>query len=299
VNAKTLAETLETDNLKNWGRIKMFNSRHYIRDVQLPVTRDNMLRRAIEILEGQEYIEGIFLGGSIAKENTDLYSDIDLRIVVSEGQFNEYIRNKQDILRSFGDILFFEDMNPKAPFSIGHYDNFIKIDLFIYTYSRLQPSIWLNGIKVVFDPNNQLMEILAESNKIKYQVTQGAVINWEGKIFSYIHEVYRRVMREEYYYALTIINNLRSFIVMGWNMEVDRHSNDAWDWSKIEGKRTQLEPSQLELLAGWSCGRDQKEIMSTLWTMIPEIRRLHIVLRGKTGLEIDESHFERVINLVL
>jgi hypothetical protein len=102
-------------------------------------------------------------------------------------------------------------------------------------------------------------------------------------------------MREEYYYALTMINNLRSFIVMGWNMEVDRHSNDAWDWSKIEGKRTQLEPSQLELLAGWSCGRDQKEIMNTLRVMIPEIRRLHTILRGKTGLKIDNNHFERVI----
>lgn len=277
----------------------MFNSRHTYRDSQLPVARDTMLDRAIQIIKQRMEIEGIFLGGSLAKGNADLFSDIDLRIVVTDAYFNDYIQHKQDILREFGKVLFFEDLHPTAPYSIAHYDSFIKTDLFIYTFSRLKPSIWLNGIKVVYDPDNKLQQIIDESTKIIYQVTQEEVLNWQGKVFSYIHEVYRRVMREEYYYALTMINNLRSFIVNGWNMEVNRHSNDAWDWSKIEGQRTQLELGQLELLASWTCGRDQVEIMNTLNAMVPEIRRLYIVLRNKTGLELDVNHFESVLNKVL
>jgi hypothetical protein len=59
-------------------------------------------------------------------------------------------------------------------------------------------------------------------------------------------------------------------------MEVNRHSNDAWDWSKIEGQRSEHEPWQLSLLESWSCGRNQTEIMKTLTSMIPEITRLHV-----------------------
>jgi len=70
-----------------------------------------------------------------------------------------------------------------------------------------------------------------------YQPSKEEVERWRGKVFSYIHEVYRRVMRNELYYALTMINHLRLFVVNGWNMEAGRLPNDAWDWSKVEGDR--------------------------------------------------------------
>ena len=196
-------------------------------------------------------------------------------------------------------MLFYEDMNPQAPFTIAHYDNFLKIDLFIYTYSRLKPSIWLQGIKMIWDTTGDLRNILEESEKITYTVSQQEVEQWRGKIFSYVHEVYRRVMREEYYYALGQMHHIRSLIVNGWNMEVDRHSNEVWDWSKIEGERSQLEPWQLSLLSSWNCGRDQQDIMNTLHSMVPEMKRLHSVLCQKTGVDEQPEQFEIILNQVL
>ncbi len=277
----------------------IFQTRHYLRDQKLPQVRKELLTRIIDKLKLHEAIEGIFLGGSIAKNNEDLFSDIDLRIVVTGDQFDEYIRSKQRLMSEFEDVLFFEDMNPGAPFTIAHYANFIKVDLFIYTFSRLHPSLWLQDIKIVYDPSGRLQGILNSSNDMIYQVSKEEVEKWRGKVFSYIHEVYRRVLREEYYYALTMINNLRSFIVNGWNMEENRQSNDAWDWSKIEGTRSQLQPWQLSLLSSWMCGRNQEEIIKTLMSMVPEIRRLHRVLSERTGLEMNEEKFDRIINLVL
>ncbi|MFC7750304.1 hypothetical protein ACFQWB_10235 [Paenibacillus thermoaerophilus] len=276
-----------------------YQSRHVLRDEKLPQVRRDLLARIIAKLKLHKAIEGIFLGGSIACDNEDLFSDIDLRIVVSEDQFDEYVRNKQRLASEFDEVLFFEEMNPLASYTIAHYANFIKVDLFIYTFLRLQPSIWLKGIKIVFDPSGRLQDLLNSSEKLTYQVSKEEAEQWRGKVFAYIHEVYRRVLREEYYYALTSINYLRSFIVNGWNMESDRHSNAAWDWSKIEGARSQLEPWQLSLLSSWMCGRDQEEIMKTLYSMIPEIRRLHGVLCEKTGLEQNQEKFDRILNLVL
>src|SRR5690606_31642858 len=102
-------------------------------------------------------------------------------IVVSEDRFDYYVNQKQDLLGEFGEVLFYEDMNPQAPFTIAHYDNFLKIDLFIYTYSRLKPSICLQGIKIIWDSTGELRNILEESEKITYTVSRQEVEQWRGK----------------------------------------------------------------------------------------------------------------------
>jgi len=276
-----------------------YETRHSKRDMELPNVRHELLNLIIASLKSNEDIEGIFLGGSLAKGNEDLFSDIDLRIVVPDGQYKKFILEKQKLVAQFGDVLFYEDLNPNAPYTIAHYDQFIKLDLFIYTFQTLKPSIWLQGINVLYDPSGELQEIVQKSESLFYQVSSEEVEAWSGKVYAYIHEVYRRVMREEYYYALTMVNNLRSFIVKGWSMEVDRLSNDAWDWSKIEGNRSNLDPWQLSMLMEWNCGRDQVGIMKTLRSMIPELRRLHGSLYKKIGLSDKHNKFDKIVNLVL
>jgi predicted nucleotidyltransferase len=272
-----------------------YESRHSKRDLELPAARQKLLHSMINDFKSNEEIIGVFLGGSIATGNDDLYSDIDLRIVVNEQCYKKFIQEKQIIAGQFGNVLFFEDLNPSAPYTIAHYEPFIKLDLFIYTFQTLTPSIWLQGISIMHDPTGKLLEILRTSEQLVYQVSRAEIVAWTGKVFAYIHEVYRRAMREEYYYALTMMNNLRSLIVKGWCMEAGRQSNDAWDWSKIEGKRSTLEPWQLSMLSQWSCGRDQEEIMKTLISMIPELRRIHVSLCG----EEESTTFDKIVNLVL
>ena len=170
--------------------------KHSLRDEKLSELRDTMLIDIIDGFKNTYEIEAIFIGGSLANSTQDNYSDIDLRIVVAEQYYDEYIKNKQKIVSRFGEVLFYEDIYPDAPFTIAHYRNFLKVDLFIYTFSRLSPSIWLQGIKIIVDTSYKLESILEKSNLINYEVTSDDVEKWRGKIFSYIHEVYRRVMRE-------------------------------------------------------------------------------------------------------
>jgi predicted nucleotidyltransferase len=274
-------------------------SKHEDRDSKLPEVREELLEKIIASLKQKSDVVGIFLGGSLSKSNFDLFSDIDLRIVVSDEKFSEYVRSKQDLPKQWGRVLFFEDLYPKAPFTIANFDNFIKVDVFFYTTGKIEPSIWFKGIKILHDTGGLLNELLNKSNEYQYQVSREDVIRWRGKVFSYIHEVYRRVRREEYYYALTMMNNLRSFIVQGWDMCNNHQPNDAWDWSKIEGSRTHLELWQLSLLESWSCGRDQTEIMKTLQSMVPEITRINKSLIEHSGLNDIDEVINEVIEQVL
>ncbi|WP_166243169.1 nucleotidyltransferase domain-containing protein [Paenibacillus turpanensis] len=209
-----------------------YYSKHTKRDENLPNVRKALLETIVHSLKLRPEVIGIFVGGSIALGNEDNFSDIDLRVVVQEQALSRYIESKQELAKEWGNVLFFEDYYPKAPFTIAHYDTFIKVDVFFYNTQTLHPSIWLKGIKILFDPEEIISHLLKKSEALHYTVNQSNVLRWRGKVFAYIHEVYRRVMRGEYYYALTNLNNIRQFIVQGWDMEIDRQPNEGWDWSR-------------------------------------------------------------------
>lgn len=82
----------------------------------------------------------VFYGDSLGNRNTDLYSDIDLRIVIQNDFFESYKLNKRQRAKKWGKVLFFED-TAEATYCIAHYDCFIKVDAFYYTPKDLRPSV--------------------------------------------------------------------------------------------------------------------------------------------------------------
>jgi hypothetical protein len=122
---------------------------------------------------------------------------------------------------------------------------------------------------------------------------------WRGKVFAYMHEVYRRVMREEISYALKMLNGLSWLVVQGWLMDAGKFPAPWSDWSKVEGARTCLDDWQLSLLDTWHSERDAAAIMKTMASMIPELIRLNKKLSRE--LEADEKAelWGQVIGMVL
>jgi hypothetical protein len=120
-------------------------NKHNERDLQIPKHRQIMLKEIEQDLLRDENVLAVFYGGSIGNQNTDLYSDIDLRIVVKDDVFEEYRLNKKERAKSWGKVLYFEDF-PGASYSIAHYDTFIKVDTFYY---RLKDINHLYGFRTL------------------------------------------------------------------------------------------------------------------------------------------------------
>ncbi|WP_245153888.1 nucleotidyltransferase domain-containing protein [Jeotgalibacillus proteolyticus] len=108
-----------------------FEQVHKERDHKLPENRRNLLNTIEEDLLNDSNVLAVFYGGSIGSGNTDLYSDIDLRVVVEDHVIEEYLLNKKERAKNWGSVLFFEDF-PEAPYTIAHFDTFIKVDAFYY-----------------------------------------------------------------------------------------------------------------------------------------------------------------------
>lgn len=249
-------------------------------------------------LINDDNILAVFYGGSLGKQNTDLYSDIDLRIVVKDEVYEQYRSNKKQRANKWGNVVFFEDF-PWATYSIAHYDGFIKVDTFYYKTKDIQPSVWLQNIKIVHDTTGIMQGVLDKSMNLFYQPTVEEIEIWRTKFFAYAHEMYRRAMRKEIYYALHCLDNLRLSMITAWYMDKGLQPNTFGDWAKLEGNRSKLNELQLTFLESWHSSREPSEIMDTMRRIIPEFKKVHKNLCIKFKIEEDPEWVDKIFEMIL
>lgn len=268
------------------------------RNLNIPRYRQDLMA-AIELdLKNDENVLAIFYGGSIGNEDTDLFSDIDLRIVVKDAIFEEYRLHKKERAKNWGRVLFFEDF-PWANYSTAHYKGFIKVDSFYYKTIDIKPSIWLQKLKIVQDPTGLIENVLKQSNTLVYSPSYIEIEQWRTKFFAHLHEAYRRVMRNEIYYALRCIDNLRLSMITAWYMEAAIQPNTFGDWAKLEGERSKLNDSQLSLLAQWHCSREQNDLLKVMRNIVPEFTKIHKKLCDKYEIEENPELVNEILNMVM
>lgn len=276
-----------------------FVSKFEQRDLRLPDHRSKLLTSIESDLLNDDNVLAVFYGGSIGSENTDLYSDIDLRIVVKPEKIKEYISNKNTRPNNWGNVLFIEDANPFSIYTVIHYDCFVKVDTFYYKPNDIHPSIWLKNIKVIKDTNELMSGVLDKSMNLRYKPSLEEFELWRMKFFAYLHEIYRRVMREEYYYALDCIDNLRLSISMAWYMDKGLQPNAFGDWAKYEAERSGLEDWQQSILKSWECGRNTMEITGVMKSIVMEFKDVHRSLCNKLEVEENPVWVNKIIGLVV
>jgi predicted nucleotidyltransferase len=84
-----------------------FVTRHKERDLKIPKHRQDLMTAIEKDLLNDDDVLAVFYGGSIGNENMDLYSDIDLRIVVLPEKFQEFILNKKNRIALKNGEMFF------------------------------------------------------------------------------------------------------------------------------------------------------------------------------------------------
>ncbi|KMJ58409.1 hypothetical protein AB685_10985 [Bacillus sp. LL01] len=274
-------------------------TKHEQRDKTLPLKRQKLREAIYQDLVQDPNILAFFYGGSLAKGNEDLYSDLDLRVIVEDAVYEDYRLNKKERAKNWGDVLYYEDF-AWATYSIAHYRSFIKVDTFYYRKSDIQPSAYLKHLLIEHDPTGIVHQLKDQSLSLEYLFSEGEFEVWQGKFFAYLHEVYRRVKRGEFNYAFQMINSLSYSIVIGWYVEMGEVPNSFGDWSKVEGPRSPLRKEQLYMLAEWDVvKRDGVGLLEIAKCQVKEFIRVHRVLADRIGVPVYEKQVKEIIRLVL
>lgn len=273
--------------------------KHLNRDSKLPEARQRLLENAVEDLKEDPDVLAIYLAGSLAKENADDYSDIDLHTILKPDKLASFIANKKARAKGWGRVLFFEG-TAATPVIVSHFDCFVKVDSWYHSAEELQPSLWLKGMKILHDPNGILEKIQVQSDELGYILTSQEVEFWRTKMLAFIHETYRAAMRGEAYYALANLDSVRWLTAAGWYMEMERHLDSPYQvWSKVEGSRSRLNNEQLKQLADWEAGRETPSILEVLKSISTEFARLNKTLSERVGIEDDNEMVNQALGLVL
>lgn len=277
----------------------MTKEEHLQRDSQLPEVRRQLLDGIQKDLEQDPDVLAIYLAGSIAKGNADNYSDIDLHTIVKPDKLEGFIANKFGRAGNWGNVLFYEGI-AASPVIVSHFDSFIKVDSWYHTVDDIEPSIWMKGMKILYDPHGILEPARQLSEKAVYKITAAEVEFWRTKMLAFIHETYRASMRGEPYYALANLDSVRWLTAYGWYMEMERHLDSPYQvWSKIEGPRSRLSEVQLQRLAGWDANRDPDSVSKALASISAEFTRLNKTLSERVGMDDNGEVMRRALDLVL
>ncbi len=261
--------------------------RHYARDLALPRYRDTLLEAISRDVSNDSRVVAAFVGGSLGAGDKDLYSDIDLRIVVDTADLDAFVANKKVRPQNWGSILFYEDLGQRVTHTVVHFEGFIKVDCFYYPVTELTPSLALKDICILHDPEGLGDDVHRRSQALVYHPSAEEVERWRYKVLAYAHEVYRRCRRGELSYARQMLIGLAGYAMAGWHMEAGRWP-DLWaDWAKAKGPRSVLAPWQQDLLGAWHPPWSGPTMLELVATMEPELSRLNDNLSALTGSDPD------------
>ena len=173
------------------------------------------------------------------------------------------------------------------------------MDSFYYKSVDIRPSVWLQKLKIVYDPTGLIQDVLTKSAPLSYRPSVQEIEHWRTKFFAYLHESYRRVMRNEIYYALHNIDCLRLSMITAWYMEAGIQPNTFGDWAKLEGERSKLNDQQLLLLEQWYTSREPNDILMVMKRIVPEFVEIHRKLCVQYGIEENPAWVKEIIDRVI
>lgn len=190
-----------------------------------------------------EKILGGFYGGSIARNDSDIYSDIDLRILIDKN-LSKY-KILLELINLFDDKLIIESQTNE--FAVLHLKSLLKIDIFIFYPEDLTPNIWLSNIRIIEDRTGFLKYVKYHS-KGAVKVTPERITFACSKFLAYLIESHKRQKRNEMYYVDYLINMMANILCHLWYLKSGEEPNSIGDWSKYEGNRSKLKVNELKIL---------------------------------------------------
>ena len=162
--------------------------------------QSSVLANAVASLSAIDGVDAIYLSGSLAEKVEDQYSDIDLRIVVTEGAYESVLAMREHLPTTWGPFLFHETVNSNL--TVSYYESLTKADVFYFTSSTVVPSPWFNlGTQVLLDRSGSLREAISGSQAHAFVAAPGEITTHLQKCLAGLIEGAKRVQRNERIYA--------------------------------------------------------------------------------------------------
>jgi len=188
---------------------------HEVSLEQIQRAREELLRRVVEFFSKQHGVVGLLLAGSIPSCSADAYSDIDLRVFTTPETHADFVKERLEIPRQWGELLF-NEWSDGSEVCVSHFRPFLKIDVFYWNIEKVKPSAWFNlPSKILLDRGETLKKFHTRCAGIEFEKpTNSEVSQITSKALACAHEALRRSRRGELFYAQSLLERVRAYMVL-------------------------------------------------------------------------------------
>lgn len=257
--------------------------------------RQQLFDNIVEYFLAKEGIAALYIQGSVAAESADEYSDIDFRVVVQPHMYQHYLSERFTAPQQWGDWLYNEGAG-RDWVCVSHFKPFNKIDVLYFQPKELQPSPWfLLPIRVIYDPKNLLTGVIQASQGLTFIPDNKELDRLISKGLAYAEEVYRRIMRDEWFYAQSQLDSLRAIL-----MQFDDYCQDFPPTGASHFERRGSLPCVAALISSYA-PLDQILLLQALCNLLElyhhQISQLHQAFDLQRDLTTDLAWIDTILNL--
>ncbi|MDR3516788.1 MAG: hypothetical protein P4M00_13310 [Azospirillaceae bacterium] len=244
-------------------------------------------------------VVAVFLGGSLAARSDDVWSDIDLRVVVRPEDHARFVAARREITKSWPGFLFNEWV-PGAQHCVSHFRPFGKIDIFYLDQAHLTPSPWYTlPTQILHDPSGVVASVVERSTGQRFDVSEDDIDFSISKGLAATHETYRRALRGELAYAQMLLDELRQYVIQADDWLFGR-TPETLVFAKFEQRGSE---EALVALAASYPRHDAEAILHSLNGLARfyrgQIALLHERFRPSRPLSVDLEALDTVLGAIL
>jgi len=253
---------------------------------QLNITRQNLLDKIAEYFLRKDDIEALYIQGSVAARTTDEFSDIDFRVVINVDRCEQVASERFEAPKLWGDWVY-NEWTDKFWVCVSHFKPFNKVDVIYLKPEHIQPSPWfLLPTQVVYDREDLVQQTIQASEGMKFVLELGEIDRLISKGLAYAEEVYRRVMRDELFYAQSLLDAFRGLLIQldDYSRNSPFASSASLSHFEQRGSRTLIENLKLSYTA-----LERQPMLYTLSKLLEAYQNQIIKLHEKLPLQREQT----------
>jgi predicted nucleotidyltransferase len=257
---------------------------------RLPRHRE-LLERAFARFRDDIRAVGLVVGGSLARGGADFYSDVDLYVVVRDGDFEDVFAERNSTAEAVGSPLFGFAVDPVAGGSTDHivlYDGPVKFDFMYLRESDLGPHPRWDGCVVLKDADGRLGAVVARSEALgPPRPSAEDLSGLNQKFWTLCWYAFGKIERGELWEALDGLHSIRSLALvplLDWAAE-RRHEG----YRRLERKTNREQASRLSATVA---PMRPQPLHAALRAEVELFRELRAAVLDRYGLSIDLGHEE-------
>ena len=264
---------------------------------QIQSAREELLDRVVEFFSRQSGVVGVLLVGSIPNGSADAYSDIDLRVFTTPKSLADFVEKRLETSLEWGDLLFNEWMDG-TEVCVSHFRPFVKIDVFYWNIDEVKPSAWLNlPSAILLDHDDALKRLLARCATIEFEKPSSRAISQvTSKVLACAHESLRRSRRGELYYAQSLLERVRGYIVQIEDWINQFEPKDAADLKIEQRISARLQAVLQDAYPPLDAQKIEGSLVAVCVFLSEQIVDLHCIFSLDRVLENDLAALELIIN---